>query len=318
MSDKKKVLGKGKLKQKDPPLIKKLELPKYAMENLVSDEYNIKKFKSPKILTTQANSEPIKNSITPTPLSTAKRRFFNKRISETPKLSKDGSESKRKSLQNLHENNEMFLRSLGTKLNKYKQKNCELEEKLKNMESRFRLEEYSLRGEIEKLTFDLKKQKLESTEREAALHQEILRLRRENEENKVSYKFQISQVFSLIDSHLDSATKEKIESLFNDFTIKSDEIGNHDPNILVQISPTNCTASFNNMPNELMSSREIIKSSLVQAIVLYDYTPASQGELRLKSGDRIVILNSDENNGWWLGRIGDKIGMFPRNCVMLD
>ncbi|OMJ83328.1 hypothetical protein SteCoe_15791 [Stentor coeruleus] len=314
MADKKKVLGKGKLKQKEPSLIKKQELGKYPIENLASDEYIIKKFKSPKILTTQQNPDPNKKPGTPTPLSAPKSKFFIKRISETPKPSKDDYDNKRKSFSNIPEYGDVLIQNLGLKLSKYKQKNFELEEKLKQMEARFRNEENTLRGEIEKLNFNLKKLKAESTEREASLHQEIFSLRRDNEEIKITFKFQISQIFSTLESHIDNPIKEKIESLVNEINLKIDDTVLTDTNNVDNFF----TGCFSNLPQGLSSSREIVSPHQVQAIALYDYTPKSNGELRLVSGDRIVVLNSDESNNWWLGRIGDRIGMFPRNCVMLD
>lgn len=125
---------------------------------------------------------------------------------------------------------------------------------------------------------------------------------------------QISQIFSILESHIDNVTKEKIESLVNEITLKIDDTDTNNVGNLL----TNYTGCFNNLPEGLSSSREIVNLPQVQAIALYNYTPMSHGELKLKSGDRVVVLNSDENNNWWLGRMGDKIGMFPRNCVMLD
>lgn len=314
MADKKKVLSKGKARQKDPPLVKKQELTKYTIENLASEDNIVKKNKSPKILTTQQNPDPNKKSITPTTLSAAKHKFFIKRISETPKVSKDDYDNKGKSMSNIPEYKDMFIQSLGSKLSKYKQKNFELEEKLKQMEARFRYEECKLRDEVDKLSSELKKQKNESTECEARLHQEILFLRRDNEETKIAFKLQISQIFSILESHIDNVTKEKIESLVNEIALKIDDTDTNNVGNLL----TNYTGCFNNLPEGLSSSREIVNLPQVQAIALYNYTPMSHGELKLKSGDRVVVLNSDENNNWWLGRMGDKIGMFPRNCVMLD
>ena len=32
----------------------------------------------------------------------------------------------------------------------------------------------------------------------------------------------------------------------------------------------------------------------------------------------IFVFNSDDLNGWWTGKVGDRVGKFPRSCVMLD
>jgi Variant SH3 domain len=318
MADKKKVLGKGKPKQKDYPVIKKLELPKYSNEVLASDEYSLKKFKSPKINGAQSSSEFTKKSPTPTLSSFAKRRFFNKRVSETPSIPRDDYEIKRKSLYNTQESNEtyeLYIKNLSAKLDKYKKKTFAMEEEIKEIETRFKSEENSMKDEIEKLNLEIKKNKSEYYDHQTILNEEILKLRRENEENKILYKMHMNQIAEIVESSSDSDVKNKVEAILNEIESKFEESSNEPDDSAL---PSNHTASFKDMLEHLHSSREQIKPSQVQAIVLYNYSPSSHGELKLKSGDRITILNADENNGWWLGRIGEKIGMFPRNCVMLD
>ena len=319
MADKKKVLGKGKIKVKDYPMVKKLELPKCSNESFSTDDFGIKKIKSPKLNGAQSSSDIGKRCVTPSPSGVSKRRFFNKRTSETPR--REDFENKKKSVPNFQENSEsydVYIKALGSKLAKYKQKNFEVEEEIKQMEIRFKLEECNMRGEIEKLNNEIKKIKNDHFEEIASLNQEILRLRRENEENRLSYKMNSSQISEILESFPNPSVKERIElvlsEIFESFQETEPAQLKSSPNLMV----SNCTASFNNIPMEVQSSREFIKSTQTQAIVLYDYNPTSHGELRLRSGDRVTILNSDENNGWWLGRIADKIGMFPRNCVMLD
>ena len=319
MADKKKVLGKGKNKQN--PYIKKLELPKYSNDSLNSDESSIKKFKSPKVNILHSNSDIGRKYSSYSPSSLPKRNFFNKRTSETPKFYKTNDESQRKSMPNISERNEandLYVRSLSGKVTKYKQRNCELEEEIKEMEVRFKLEQGNLHEEIDSLNTELKRVKSDFSEQEVSLNREILRLRTEAEENKLSFKLFISQISGIIESTPADTLKEEIGALVSEASAKLDcevsqESTNESPDL-----PSNYTGSFKNINYEVHSPREIVKSPNTQAIVLHNYNPSSHGELKLVSGDRITILNFDESNGWWLGRIGDKIGMFPRNCVMFD
>lgn len=56
---------------------------------------------------------------------------------------------------------------------------------------------------------------------------------------------------------------------------------------------------------------------LVTAI--YDYEARGEDELSLRQGDVIVVISKDSNisgdEGWWIGRIGDQVGIFPSNFV---
>lgn len=52
---------------------------------------------------------------------------------------------------------------------------------------------------------------------------------------------------------------------------------------------------------------------------LYDYDAQEDEELTLQCGDKIFVLSKDPaisgNKGWWLGKIGSKVGIFPANYV---
>ncbi|XP_036345190.1 uncharacterized protein LOC118754422 [Rhagoletis pomonella] len=53
--------------------------------------------------------------------------------------------------------------------------------------------------------------------------------------------------------------------------------------------------------------------------VLYDYDAKGEDELTLRRGQIVVVLSMDSNisgdEGWWTGKIGDKVGIFPSNFV---
>jgi mitogen-activated protein kinase kinase kinase 9 len=51
----------------------------------------------------------------------------------------------------------------------------------------------------------------------------------------------------------------------------------------------------------------------------YDYQAQGEDELSLRVGQIVFVLSQDSNisgdEGWWTGRIGDKVGIFPSNFV---
>ncbi|EEB19950.1 dab2-interacting protein, putative [Pediculus humanus corporis] len=51
--------------------------------------------------------------------------------------------------------------------------------------------------------------------------------------------------------------------------------------------------------------------------VLYSYTPQNEDELLLQVDDEIDFL-SEVEDGWWKGKLGNKIGVFPSNFVELN
>ncbi|XP_065158014.1 mitogen-activated protein kinase kinase kinase 11 isoform X4 [Atheta coriaria] len=61
-------------------------------------------------------------------------------------------------------------------------------------------------------------------------------------------------------------------------------------------------------------------SSLCTA--LYDYAAQGEDELSLSKGQIVEVLSDDAkisgDEGWWTGKIGDKVGIFPANFVAYD
>lgn len=47
---------------------------------------------------------------------------------------------------------------------------------------------------------------------------------------------------------------------------------------------------------------------------LYNYTPKLYDELELEPGD-IIEIHTKEENGWWLGELKNRIGIFPATYV---
>jgi amphiphysin len=51
---------------------------------------------------------------------------------------------------------------------------------------------------------------------------------------------------------------------------------------------------------------------------LYDYSAQAQGDLSMRAGDRIeIIQRTQDTNGWWTGRLNGQVGIFPGNYVQL-
>lgn len=51
---------------------------------------------------------------------------------------------------------------------------------------------------------------------------------------------------------------------------------------------------------------------------LYDYAPQATGDLAIKAGDRIeIVQRTADANGWWTGRLNGQQGVFPGNYVQL-
>uniref|UniRef100_A0A6P4EYV0 mitogen-activated protein kinase kinase kinase n=1 Tax=Drosophila rhopaloa TaxID=1041015 RepID=A0A6P4EYV0_DRORH len=52
---------------------------------------------------------------------------------------------------------------------------------------------------------------------------------------------------------------------------------------------------------------------------LYDYEAQGEDELTLRRGEIVVVLSTDSevsgDLGWWTGKIGDKVGVFPKDYV---
>ncbi|MGH0131501.1 UNVERIFIED_CONTAM: hypothetical protein FKN15_051541 [Acipenser sinensis] len=55
---------------------------------------------------------------------------------------------------------------------------------------------------------------------------------------------------------------------------------------------------------------------------VFDYEATADEELTLCRGDLLEVLSRDSNvsgdEGWWTGKIKDKVGIFPSNYVIWD
>jgi nostrin len=51
-----------------------------------------------------------------------------------------------------------------------------------------------------------------------------------------------------------------------------------------------------------------------QCKALYSYTPKLYDELELEPGD-IIEIHTKQEDGWWLGKLNNNIGIFPATYV---
>lgn len=91
------------------------------------------------------------------------------------------------------------------------------------------------------------------------------------------------------------------------------------PKFVVQIGTPQHTSSG---ANSTSNSSGPMDTSLPLWTALYDYQAQGEDELSLQRGHIVYVLSKDSNisgdEGWWTGKIGDKVGIFPSNFVTED
>ena len=76
----------------------------------------------------------------------------------------------------------------------------------------------------------------------------------------------------------------------------------------------------------MLKSKDLDKLSscnpnlLQEFVVVYDYEPDRDDELRLRKGEKVLLISKDENvsgdKGWWVGQCGSQSGLFPCTNVV--
>ena len=308
--DKRKVMSKARLTKP------KIEVSKTLLDQLSSDSFN-------RIAKVHQPQDQLKKSITPTPSRTPKpKSILNKRPSDTPKLKIEDLDVKRRSVPNTQDNLEAYystyIKALTTKLDKHKKRNQELEEDLKQMELSFKLEEGNLKKEIDRLNLDAKKIRREKSDQETMLMEENFRIRKEYEEYKIMMNQGLNEIIPLVQAASEKCSPE-LDEIFCEITKKIFEISVKEEESYGPRLSLKDTASFSNVVVvDVYSPKAAVQSCFKEAIVLYSHKSENVEELELKVGDRVTVFNSDDVNEWWIGKVRDDIGKFPRNCVMLD
>lgn len=93
---------------------------------------------------------------------------------------------------------------------------------------------------------------------------------------------------------------EAVESISNDQEIITGTAAFKTFSDYIEIPPSNSSANY-----------------YPEALALYNFKPQRAEDLNFTAGDRIMIIERRED-GWWLGKLGDKVGVFPQNYVLLD
>eukprot|EP00102_Acyrthosiphon_pisum_P018541 XP_016655751.1 PREDICTED: mitogen-activated protein kinase kinase kinase 10 isoform X3 [Acyrthosiphon pisum] len=89
----------------------------------------------------------------------------------------------------------------------------------------------------------------------------------------------------------------------------------HGPNA----SYANTTASSSYYKNKYTTQHQAAAANLPLWTAIYNYEAQGEDELSLKRGDIVEVLSTDAkisgDEGWWTGKLGDKVGIFPANFV---
>lgn len=260
------------------------------------------------------NLDQSKKPITPTQSRIIKsKNILNKRTSETPKPDFD---QKRKSTANAHESLETYyssyIKALASKLDKHKSQNQETEEELKQMEQTFQLEESTLKKDIEKLVAENKRLKKDRVQQETELMEENFRVRKDFEEFKLTVSGTVNEILGVLQGvngeNWGDAKEEIARSLGELGVVEEKE------NVRGSLKGT---ASFSNVVHEVDSPKAVRNAGFKEVIVMFPYQAEGSDEISLEVGDRVLVFRNDEGP-WWMGKVGDKVGKFPKKCVMFD
>ncbi|XP_050733088.1 protein vav-like isoform X11 [Eriocheir sinensis] len=88
----------------------------------------------------------------------------------------------------------------------------------------------------------------------------------------------------------------------------------HSLDSLVRYYGSNCLSEcFSNL------FAYLIRPLYEVAIANFPYRGTGRNHLSLELGDRVIVTSHDgENNGWWKGRIDNRVGYFPKNFVRIQ
>ncbi|CAG9332736.1 unnamed protein product [Blepharisma stoltei] len=237
-------------------------------------------------------------------------------------------------------------KDLATKFSQAKQKNEEMESLIRLMETRHRFEMDNAKKRYDKLAMANKKLSDDKDELEARLNEEILKLRRQNEENleKLNEFFKCNKdlieslmieknenVLFLKDSN--SIITDEISEDIQKYNKKIEEICKVYPKIgresnIIHIKNFRRTPSTGETDHALIKTITFRKETSAfnspsetfvssQATALFNFTAKEPDELGFNKHDRITII-SQNDDGWWIGKIGENIGKFPCSFVLLD
>lgn len=229
-------------------------------------------------------------------------------------IDRSNSESLSPVFESNHASHDRSYNVFKKKLLVLKEKNIDLTCKFLKLEENHKEEIDSLKNSYTKITEKYKKLKKDYREDKKKAVEQIEKEKKAQEtlqnilENVVSsIEFTIAQATCSLED-----LKVKLQSIISPYLHPLAIETSKDPSF--EDGPS--TARFINGPIEV---ERLIPEGIIskQAIVIKNYTPIAHGELELKLGEQVLILKNHENE-FWLGKIHEKVGLFPSYCVMLD
>ncbi|KAL7332339.1 hypothetical protein PS15p_204394 [Mucor circinelloides] len=96
----------------------------------------------------------------------------------------------------------------------------------------------------------------------------------------------------------------------------------HPPSIPTKPHPSLIKPTTSNTPAsaklEINTTPEPVKSKGQRAMVLHDYKPENEDEIKLMRGEYVTVIDYIENDGWWKGMSeSGATGIFPSNFVQI-
>lgn len=297
MSDRKRHSLNKIYKYPGPFTNKAIELPQYiSPENLHT------------IITRGCKStNHIKRFKLDSPSPSQEARIRPDRISEPPSKYDDSYLKRGESRNN---------QNLGKKILNLKSKNAELKESLKLLENKYKGQISGLKRENEKMITNMKIVKKEHAEEKSKLGETIFHLDQDLSYYKNNFEKFVISMYQIIEGKSQSVQVLKDE--FN--KVLQEKLSFLSPRMtnFIFVEPVEfvSTGQFKSVGN-FSDSIGSCKVHTKEAIAMKKYKAQVHGELDLNLGDRVTILKCDDEH-IWLGKIREKVGLFPSSYVMLD
>lgn len=259
--------------------------------------------------------EVVKRNVTPTGQKSVKaKQSAGKRLLDTPKLKPENLDRKFLLVQDTSDSNYMnVVSSFMEKIIQQKARRQELEEKLKIIELGFRNKELGMKKEMDQLMVENKCLKREKIQQENRIMEENFLIRREHDSMKLMVNSKISEILTLLQTN----DNQKFKQVVQEVQEKLSDLVPVEESQTFKIELKD-TASFSYMEPEIITTPAAISNGFMEAIAMHPHVAESPEEINLSAGDRVLVFNNDEGNGWWIGKVGEDIGKFPKTCVMLD
>lgn len=299
--EKRKAISKGRLTKSKP------EAKKLSPEDIQSNSTS-------RLTKLTQLPDPSKKSPSPLSQKILKAKVtLSKRSAETPKPKLEDPDNQNSAQEQTETQSVPIINSLIEKISKQKSISQQLEDKLKNLEQEFRLNEASNKKEFENLVLDNRKIRKEKMIQEGKIMEENFLIRKEFEECKIHVKAKVDEVIGFLKRSQTKDTRAAVEELIG----KLGEIVPSEGTLIGKLDLRG-TASFSHFEPEVVTPPSAVSNGFMEAIALHSHIADSSEEITLSPGDRVMVFSSDEVNGWWIGKVRDEIGRFPKTCVMLD